>query len=82
MGFGGQTALNCGIQLRDSNVLEEYGVKVLGTPVSSIVCTEDRQMFAEKLKDINEKVAPSEPACSVEQVCLQIKGSSTAWMVL
>ncbi|KAK3710158.1 hypothetical protein QZH41_010558 [Actinostola sp. cb2023] len=67
LGFGGQTALNCGIGLRDKGVLEEFGVKVLGTPVDSIVATEDRQKFTEKMKEIEELVAPNEPAHSVEQ---------------
>lgn len=68
MSFGGQTALNCGIELQASGVLEKYGVQTLGTPVSSIVCTEDRKMFAEKLAEIGERVAPSEAVYSVEQV--------------
>jgi len=68
LGFGGQTALNCGIALREKGVLERFGVKVLGTPVSSIVATEDRQQFAQKMKEINELVAPSESALTVDQV--------------
>lgn len=60
--------MNCGIALRDKGVLEKFGVKVLGTPVSSIVATEDRQQFAQKMKEIKELVAPSEPAFSVDQV--------------
>ena len=70
MSFGGQTALNCGIELQASGILEKYGVHTLGTPVRSIVCTEDRKLFAEKLAEIDERVAPSEAAYSVEQVCL------------
>ena len=70
MSFGGQTALNCGIELQASGVLEKYGVHTLGTPVSSIVCTEDRKLFAEKLAEIGERVAPSEAAYSVEEVCV------------
>lgn len=64
--FGGQTALNCGIQLRDSGVLDKYGVKVLGTPVDTILATEDRDIFAKKLAEINERVAPSLIATNVE----------------
>lgn len=67
LSFGGQTALNCGIELQASGVLEKYGVQTLGTPVSSIVCTEDRKMFAEKLAEIGERVAPSEAVYSVKQ---------------
>ena len=70
LSFGGQTALNCGIELQDSGVLEKYGVQALGTPVSSIVCTEDRKLFAEELAEIDERVAPSEAVYSVDQVCV------------
>lgn len=66
--FGGQTALNCGVELTKLGVLEKYKVKVLGTPVASIEMTEDRKVFVEKMEEINEHVAPSEAALSVEQV--------------
>lgn len=66
--FGGQTALNCGVELTKLGVLEKYKVKVLGTPVASIEMTEDRKIFVEKMEEINEHVAPSEAALSVEQV--------------
>ena len=49
LAFGGQTALNCGVELYKSGVLEKYGVKVLGTPVQAIIDTEDRELFVEKL---------------------------------
>ncbi|XP_070781394.1 multifunctional protein CAD isoform X3 [Enoplosus armatus] len=65
--FGGQTALNCGVELTKLGVLERYHVKVLGTPVASIEMTEDRKIFVEKMEEINEHVAPSEAALSVEQ---------------
>uniref|UniRef100_H3AU29 Carbamoyl-phosphate synthetase 2, aspartate transcarbamylase, and dihydroorotase n=1 Tax=Latimeria chalumnae TaxID=7897 RepID=H3AU29_LATCH len=65
--FGGQTALNCGVELTKRGVLEKYGVRVLGTPVSSIEMTEDRKVFVEKMEEINEHVAPSEAAFSLEQ---------------
>ena len=68
MAFGGQTALNCGIKLKENGILEKYNVQVLGTPVRSIEWTEDRKVFAEKMAEIGEKVAPSEAAYSVEQV--------------
>lgn len=51
-----------------SGVLEQYGVQVLGTPVHSIILTEDRQLFAEELAKISEPVAPSKAAYSVEEV--------------
>lgn len=66
--FGGQTALNCGVELTKQGVLEKYKVRVLGTPVASIEMTEDRKIFVEKMEEINEHVAPSEAAMSVEQV--------------
>uniref|UniRef100_A0A669AWZ5 Multifunctional protein CAD n=1 Tax=Oreochromis niloticus TaxID=8128 RepID=A0A669AWZ5_ORENI len=65
--FGGQTALNCGVELTKLGILEKYKVQVLGTPVSSIEMTEDRKIFVEKMEEINEHVAPSEAALSVEQ---------------
>lgn len=59
LSFGGQTGLNCGIELHDSGILEKYGVKVLGTSVSSIIATEDRDIFCKKLAEINEPVPTS-----------------------
>ena len=70
LAFGGQTALNCGVELQESGVLSQYGVKVLGTPVESIVMTEDRQKFAEELASIGEPVAPSQAAYCVKEVCV------------
>nr|AOE43169.1 pyrimidine synthesis [Synstelium polycarpum] len=67
--FGGQTALNCGIELYKSGTLERFGVKVLGTPIDTIIATEDRGIFAEKLAEINEKIAPS-MACNSVDECL------------
>lgn len=66
--FGGQTALNCGVELTKGGVLERYRVRVLGTPMASIEMTEDRKVFVEKMEEINEHVAPSEAAFSLEQV--------------
>jgi carbamoylphosphate synthase large subunit len=68
LSFGGQTALNCGVELNKTHVLENYGVQVLGTPIASIEWTEDREVFAEKMREIGEKVAPCEAVYSVEQV--------------
>ena len=64
--FGGQTALNCGIELQRSGVLEEFGVQVLGTAVDAIVATEDRDIFSQKLLEINEKIAMGFPADTVD----------------
>ena len=60
LAFGGQTALNCGVELHRSGVLEKYGVKVLGTPVQAIMDTEDRELFVKKLDEINVKTIKSE----------------------
>uniref|UniRef100_A0A8C4HQA1 Carbamoyl-phosphate synthetase 2, aspartate transcarbamylase, and dihydroorotase n=1 Tax=Dicentrarchus labrax TaxID=13489 RepID=A0A8C4HQA1_DICLA len=65
--FGGQTALNCGVELTKLGVLEKYKVKVLGTPVASIEMTEDRKIFVEKMEEINEHVAPSEAAVAAAE---------------
>lgn len=59
LAFGGQTALNCGVALYRNKVLEEYDVEVLGTPVQGIIDTEDRDIFSQKLRDINVKSAKS-----------------------
>ena len=55
--------------LRDAGILDQYNVLVLGTPVKSIVLTEDRQLFAEELSKIDEPVAPSKAAYSIDEVC-------------
>lgn len=60
LAFGGQTALNCGVELHKSGVLEKYGVKVLGTPVQAIMDTEDRELFVKKLDEIGIKTIKSE----------------------
>ena len=60
LAFGGQTALNCGVQLYRSGVLEKYGVQVMGTPVQAIIDTEDREKFVEKLDEIDVKTIKSE----------------------
>ena len=63
LAFGGQTALNCGVELYKSGVLEKYGVRVLGTPVQAIIDTEDRELFVKKLDEIDVKTIKSQ-ACS------------------
>lgn len=67
LAFGGQTALNCGVQLYESGVLERYNVKVLGTPVQAIMDTEDRELFVKKLDEINVKTIKSEAVTTVEE---------------
>ncbi len=60
LSFGGQTALNCGVELYESGILEKYNVKVLGTPVQAIKDTEDRELFVKKLDEIDVKTIKSE----------------------
>ena len=67
LAFGGQTALNCGVELFRNGVLEKYGVKVLGTPVQAIMDTEDRELFVEKLNEIDVKTIKSEACETMEQ---------------
>ena len=67
LSFGGQTALNCGVELYQSGVLDKYGVRVLGTPVQAIMDTEDRELFVEKLDEINVKTIKSEACENIEQ---------------
>ena len=67
LSFGGQTALNCGVELYRQGILEKYNVKVLGTPVQAIMDTEDRELFVEKLDEINVKTIKSEACETMEQ---------------
>ncbi|MCQ2266909.1 MAG: carbamoyl-phosphate synthase (glutamine-hydrolyzing) large subunit [Bacteroidaceae bacterium] len=73
LAFGGQTALNCGVALYESGVLEKYGVKVLGTPVQAIMDTEDRELFVEKLNEIGVKTIKSEACETIEQAARAAK---------
>ena len=67
LSFGGQTALNCGVELFKSGVLERYGVQVLGTPVQAIIDTEDRELFVERLDEISVKTIKSHAAANLEE---------------
>jgi carbamoyl-phosphate synthase/aspartate carbamoyltransferase len=69
--FGGQTALQVGIKLKDE--FEELGVKVLGTPIDTIITTEDRELFARSMESIGEKCAKSASACSVDEAMRAVK---------
>ncbi len=66
LSFGGQTALNCGIKLYEGKILEKYNVRVLGTPVQSIIDTEDREIFAGKLREIDVKTPLSIAVTTIE----------------
>jgi carbamoyl-phosphate synthase/aspartate carbamoyltransferase len=70
--FGGQTALQVGIQLKDE--FEELGVQVLGTPIDTIITTEDRELFARSMESIGEKCAKSASASTVEEAMRVVKG--------
>ena len=74
LSFGGQTALNCGIELFKSGTLEKYNVKVLGTPVQSIIDTEDREIFADNLRKINIKTPRSIAVTTIDDA---LKASET-----
>ena len=67
LAFGGQTALNCGVELYKNGIFEKYGIEVLGTPVQSIINTEDRDIFVNKLNEINVKTARSFAVESVDE---------------
>lgn len=67
LSFGGQTALNCGVELYQSGVLEKYGVRVLGTPVSVIMNTEDRELFVNRLDEIDINTIRSYPAVNMDE---------------
>ena len=73
LAFGGQTALNCGVELHTSGILGKYGVKVLGTPVEAIINTEDRELFAEMLRSIDVKTPRSEAVNSIPEALSVVK---------
>lgn len=66
LAFGGQTALNCGVELYKSGILDKYDLQVLGTPVQAIMDTEDRDLFVQKLNEINIKTIKSEACEDIE----------------
>ncbi len=68
LSFGGQTALNCGVELYKKGILEKYGVEVLGTPVQAIIDTEDRDLFVKRLDEIGVKTIKSEACNTIEEV--------------
>ena len=66
LAFGGQTALNCGIELYKSGILDKYNLKVLGTPIQAIMDTEDRDLFVKKLAEIDVNTIKSEAVTNFE----------------
>ena len=71
--MGGQTALNCAVQMWREGTLQKYNVEVLGTQIQAVINTEDRQLFSDKLNEINEKIAESYTAYSIDEAVLQSK---------
>lgn len=67
LSFGGQTALNCGIALHENNILKKHNVEILGTPISAVILTEDREEFAQHLRKINIPTPISKIATTLEQ---------------
>ncbi|RNF01675.1 CAD protein isoform X4 [Trypanosoma conorhini] len=81
LAWGGQTALNCGLELDRRGVLKKYNVQVLGTPVATIAVTEDRELFRNALLQINEQVAKSEAVTSVSEAVQASKSIGFPLMV-
>lgn len=73
LSFGGQTALNCGVQLFQNKVLEKYNVKVLGTPVEAIMNTEDRELFIQQLDEIDVKTIKSEAVDNIDDAIRAVR---------
>lgn len=67
LSFGGQTALNCGVELYKNGILDKYGLKVLGTPIQAIIDTEDRDLFVKKLDEIGVKTIRSHAASNIDE---------------
>jgi carbamoyl-phosphate synthase large subunit len=73
--FGGQTALNVGVELYDSGILEKHNIKILGTPVESIKDTEDRLLFSQRVEEVGLKVAKSKTATNSDEAVRRQKKS-------
>jgi carbamoyl-phosphate synthase (ammonia) len=71
--MGGQTALNCAVEMYQKGIFQKYGVQVLGTPIPVVIDTEDRQSFSDRLNEINEKIAESYTADTVEEAVSHAK---------
>ena len=77
LAFGGQTALNCGVELYRTGILEKYNLKVLGTPVQAIMDTEDRELFNKKLDEIDVKTIKSHAVENIEDAVAAAKSLAT-----
>jgi len=71
--MGGQTALNCAVELYEAGIFDKYNVEVLGTPIDVVINTEDRQLFSDRLHEIDEKIAKSHTADTVEEAIVAAK---------
>jgi len=71
--MGGQTALNCAVELYEAGIFDKYNVEVLGTPIDVVINTEDRQLFSDRLHEIDEKIASSHTADTVEEAIVAAK---------
>jgi len=71
--MGGQTALNCAVELYEAGIFDKYNVEVLGTPIDVVINTEDRQLFSDRLHEIDEKIARSHTADTVEEAIVAAK---------
>jgi carbamoyl-phosphate synthase (ammonia) len=79
--MGGQTALNCAVEMYENGIFDKYNVEVLGTPVEAVIYTEDRGLFSEKLNEINEKIAESYTAETVEEAVEAAKKTGYPLMI-
>ena len=79
--MGGQTALNCAVELYEAGIFDKYNVQVLGTPISVVIDTEDRQLFSDKLNEINEKIAESYTANTIEDAVTASKKTGFPLMI-
>ncbi|KAH9363641.1 hypothetical protein HPB48_000010 [Haemaphysalis longicornis] len=79
--FGGQTALNCGVELQKNGTLDQYKVAVLGTPIESIIHSEDRKLFAELVEEIGEQVVPNCAVYTVEEASLAASAVGMRWVM-
>ena len=79
--MGGQTALNCAVELYKAGIFDKYNVQVLGTQIQAVIDTEDRQLFSDKLAEINEKVAESYTAVSIEEAVEAAKKTGFPLMI-
>ena len=79
--MGGQTALNCAVELYHAGIFDKYNVQVLGTPIDVVINTEDRQLFSDRLNEINEKIAESYAVDTIEDAVEAAKNTGYPLMI-